>query len=129
MTISNSQIAKAGEDAAAEHLESMGYTIVARNYDLPMGEIDIVAKRGGAFYFVEVKTSVERPDAWFHPSNRVDRRKRQRLQGLCELYCLREGINPSVKWQIDVISVILDNEGKNLHIEHIENAVWDHRGV
>lgn len=122
--ISNSQIAKAGEDAAVAHLESKGYAIVTRNYDLPMGEIDIVAKRSGVLYFVEVKASVERPDAWFHPSNRVDKRKRQRLQRLCEMYCLREGVDPNAKWQIDVISVTLDNEGKNPHIEHIENAVW-----
>lgn len=125
----NSEIAQAGEDAAAAYLESEGYTIITRNYELPMGEIDIVAKKAGRLYFAEVKTSIGKPDGWFHPSERVDKRKRQRLQNLCEVYCVREGIGREALWQIDVISVLLDNEGKNPHIEHIKNAIWDHRGV
>lgn len=127
--LSNSQIGQIGENAAVKHLESKGYSIVSRNYELPMGEIDIIAKSGRKYRFVEVKTSLDTYRDTFSPEERVNKRKRRRLQGLCETYLLREGIGPNVEWQIDIITVTLDSEGKVKHINHIENAVWDHRGV
>ena len=129
MTPKSSEIGLAGERAAVEHLKSKGYSVVAQNYEMPMGELDIVAKRRGKLYFVEVKTSLETHREAFSPEERVDRRQRRRLQGLCELYLVRERIDPDVEWQIDVISVTLDSELKVKHIDHIENAVWDQRGV
>ncbi|MBI2055255.1 MAG: YraN family protein [Candidatus Sungbacteria bacterium] len=129
MTLTNSQIGQTGEDAAVEHLKSNGYSIVSRNYEMPMGEIDIVVKSGRRYRFVEVKTSLDTYRDTFSPEERVDKRKRRRLQGLCETYLLREGIGLDVEWQVDIIAVTLDSEGKVKHIEHIENAVWDQRGV
>ena len=34
-----------GESVAATHLEAHGYTIVARNWRCPVGEIDLIAQR------------------------------------------------------------------------------------
>ena len=45
-----------GEAAAADFLESEGWTIAARNWRCPAGELDIVALRGEDLAFVEVKT-------------------------------------------------------------------------
>jgi len=129
MPIANSKIGQIGENEAVGTLESKGYRIVTRNYDSPMGEIDIVAEKGRKLYFVEVKTSLDTHRDAFSPEERVDKRKRRRLQGLCEMYLARERIDPHTEWQIDIIAVTLDKDGKNPHIEHIENAVWDYRGV
>ena len=46
---------RAGEAAAAAHLRRSGYKIVARNYRVREGEIDIVAEHSGDLVFVEVK--------------------------------------------------------------------------
>jgi putative endonuclease len=129
LMLTNYQIAKAGEDAAVKLLEEKGYSIVCRNYDLPMGELDIVASKDGKIYFVEVKTSLDTHRTAFSPEDRVNKRKRQTLQNLCETYLLREGVGTDTEWQIDVVSVTLDKEGKSSHIEHIENAIWDYRGI
>ncbi len=43
------------EDAAAIYLENKGYEVIERNWKLPQCEIDIVARKGGCIYFVEVK--------------------------------------------------------------------------
>jgi len=43
------------ESSAALWLESQGYTIIERNWKIKAGEIDIVAKKDGTYYFVEVK--------------------------------------------------------------------------
>ena len=45
-----------GEDVAAATLEGEGWTIVSRNYRSRLGEVDIIAERGGLLAFVEVKT-------------------------------------------------------------------------
>jgi len=44
-----------GESAAAEYLEAVGCTVIARNYRSRRGEIDLVALDGESILFVEVK--------------------------------------------------------------------------
>jgi len=48
-----------GEDIACAFLRKKGFEIVERNFFTPAGEIDIVAKHSGDYYFVEVKTRRE----------------------------------------------------------------------
>lgn len=45
-----------GERAASLYLRLRGYRILERNYLCPLGEIDIVARKGGFIVFVEVRT-------------------------------------------------------------------------
>ena len=47
------------ETLAAWHLRVRGYRIVARGFRVPVGEIDIVARRGGTLVFVEVKARTD----------------------------------------------------------------------
>ena len=47
---------KAGEDAVCGLLEEKGSEIIARNYRIKGGEIDIIALDGEFIVFVEVKT-------------------------------------------------------------------------
>ena len=44
------------EMLAAWRLRFAGYRVVARNYRSPVGEIDLVARRGRTLVFVEIKT-------------------------------------------------------------------------
>ena len=43
------------EAAAAVYLEMRGYQIIERNWRRPRAEIDILAKKDGTMYFMEVK--------------------------------------------------------------------------
>ena len=73
-----------GEDAAARYLESLGWTILERNYRMRTGEIDIVAKDGEAVVFVEVK---ERRDAYFRSGmDAVDPAKIRHLREAADMW-------------------------------------------
>jgi putative endonuclease len=66
-----------GEARAAAHLRRRGYRIVARNVHAGGVEIDLIARRGSLFVFVEVKT--RRSRSLGPPEQAVDAHKRARL--------------------------------------------------
>ena len=49
-------IGDAGEEFAESILIDKGYLVLVRNFSCKTGEIDIIAKDGDTFVFVEVKT-------------------------------------------------------------------------
>jgi putative endonuclease len=51
------------ETVAAWLLRLKGYRILARRYTTPVGEIDLIARRGGLVAFVEVKRRARLQDA------------------------------------------------------------------
>jgi Holliday junction resolvase-like predicted endonuclease len=53
--VSTTSLGRAAEVAVATSLGRDGYKILASNWRRPRCEIDIVAKKGGVVYFVEVK--------------------------------------------------------------------------
>lgn len=48
-------IGNKAEDKATTYLKKQGYKIIERNYNLPCGEIDIIAQKDKTLVFVEVK--------------------------------------------------------------------------
>lgn len=49
-------LGRSGEDAAARHLESLGWQVLERNWRCREGEIDLIAADGATVVIVEVKT-------------------------------------------------------------------------
>jgi putative endonuclease len=49
------KIGNMGEQIAAEALARLGYKVLERNWKTKWAEVDIVAKKDGIVYFVEVK--------------------------------------------------------------------------
>ncbi len=68
---------RAGEDRAARHFESTGYTIVDRNWRCRAGEIDLVAVSRDEVVVVEVKTRTS--EAFGHPFEALNDAKRSRM--------------------------------------------------
>ena len=56
MTIARKQLGSTGERIAARWYESEGYDVVAMNWRVAEGEIDVIARREEVLVFCEVKT-------------------------------------------------------------------------
>ena len=124
--LSTKEIGKLGEDVAADFLKRKGYRILVRNY-IPRWftqgrkEIDIVAQKGGFLIFVEVKAG--RSVGTFFPEDHVDYKKQQFLIRAAEAYLLEKRVPENMEWQIDVVSVLFDQNFENPAVSHFENAV------
>lgn len=103
-----------GERLAAEHLERLGYTLVAANFQLPVGrnlrgvlvqaEIDLIAYEGATLCFIEVKT---RASDWFAaPEANVNLRKQRQISRAARVYRRMYGLR-GAPYRYDVVSVIL----------------------
>ena len=108
-----------GEQFAADHLESTGMAVIARNWRCSEGEIDIVATDGiGRVVICEVKT---RSGTGFgSPAEAVTPGKRRKLRRLATLY-LQQCCTRWVALRFDVIS-ILAIPGQIPELVHIPEA-------
>ena len=112
------QLARAGEDAAAQCLSSKGYAILHRNICFPEGELDFVAKSGKTLVFIEVKT--RKTDKFGEPYHSVSKRKQRRQVALASRFISICRLQ-DVPVRFDVVSIVLAPD-QPLKIEHIENA-------
>jgi putative endonuclease len=62
------------ESRAADYLSGHGYAIAARRFKSPVGEVDIVVRRGRELVFVEVKARRRLDDAAFSVTPRQQKR-------------------------------------------------------
>ena len=74
-----------GEDAVCKYLKKHKYKIIARNFETPFGEADIVAKQGDTYCFIEVKT--RESDVYGLPAEAVDRAKKERYRKIAQYFC------------------------------------------
>ena len=109
-----------GEKVAMTQLQAAGYEILAQNWRCQIGEIDIIGKRGETVSFIEVKT--RRGRGVGSPEESITPRKARKLIELALTWLGEQG-DDELDWQIDLIAVELDTQGKLLRCEHIENFI------
>ena len=107
-----------GEELAFHYLRNKGYKVLIRNYESPLGEIDLIAKEKGALVFIEVKTRSS--DAMGSPAESVTHFKRHQIVKCAQYYVKRYGIH-RVPCRFDVVSVLLPKDAEPA-LEIIENA-------
>ena len=101
-----------GETAAAWWLRLKGWRILDRRVRTPVGEVDLVAKRGGLIAFVEVKRRATAAELDFA----IDARRLSRVAAAAE-YLVPRYATAGEDIRIDVILIA---PGRTLR--HIENA-------
>ncbi len=85
----------------AWHLRLRGWRILARRYRSPVGEIDIVARRGRLIVFVEVKARRDRLVAL----ESVSERQRRRVRRAAELFVSAHPALGALDLRFDVMVV------------------------
>lgn len=73
-----------GEEAVARHLKENGFTIIARNYSRPYGEIDLIARKKDLIAFIEVKT--RRSASFFDMSELIGHSKQRKIITVAKQY-------------------------------------------
>jgi len=102
---------KKNEDLVIDYLQNKGYKIVDRNfYASRLGEIDIIALKGGVLHFVEVKSSKGN----FEPIYNITPTKLKRVINSAHYYLKQKKLKYA--WVIDAITV---TNGKIRHIKNI----------
>jgi putative endonuclease len=81
---SRAQIGALGEQLAVEHLTSLGWRVLTRNWRCRYGELDVIAAEpGGVVVFVEVKTRTSDQFGGIEQAVTPDKvRRLRRLAGL-----------------------------------------------
>ena len=94
------QRGRRGEYLAAASLMLKGYSILEMRHKTPMGEVDIIARRGKLIAFVEVKARPTINDA----VNAVTHKARQRICAAGAAYLARKRLH-DFEQRYDIIAV------------------------
>jgi putative endonuclease len=97
-----------GEDAALAAYRRAGFSLVARNWRCPAGEIDLVLRSGGLLVICEVKT--RSGSAFGEGYESVTFAKRRRLRRLAQMFLAQLPSRPT-DVRFDVASVRLPHTG------------------
>lgn len=107
-------IGTAYEKTAGAYLEKQGYRILEYNFRNRWGEIDIVARDGRCFVFVEVK--YRRDHRSGSPLEAVNFRKQRTICRVARYYLLTHRLSMDTPCRFDVVAI----EGTK--IELVKNA-------
>lgn len=112
------RLGRRGEDLAVAELGRRDFEIVARNWRCQVGEVDVVARRGGALYFFEVRT--RRGREFGTPEESVTPAKQRRMIDVARTYLAEHDLN-DVDWRIGLVAVEMDRIGRLLRVEVYES--------
>lgn len=106
-----------GEEVAAQYLSRKGYKIIARNFHIRQGELDIIASKGGCLAFVEVKT--RKNDRFGMGREFITPAKQRRLIQTAEYWCM---LYPTdLQPRFDAVEIYGEEGCPNPRIQHLEN--------
>jgi putative endonuclease len=112
-------IGKKGEDLTGKFFSDQGYTVVDRNYHTPYGELDLVIRDTHDLIFVEVKTRTNL--AFGYGETAISDGKLTHLVESAEYYLAQNNLQDE-KWRIDVVAILLDQDGSIANLEWFENV-------
>ncbi|WP_019586314.1 YraN family protein [Deinococcus apachensis] len=91
------------EARAAAHLETLGREVLARNYRIPGGEIDLVSREGGMLVFTEVRQ--RRNARYGSAAESVTARKLGLMRRAALNYLVREHGRDDLPCRLEVLTI------------------------
>lgn len=108
------KLGQLGEELAEKHLVSLGYQVIEKNYQTPLGEIDLIAWHKGDLVFIEVKTRSS--NLYGTAADAITTIKQKRLYRLANYYLQRKSLR-EIPCRFDVVLLQAD---KNYQVKKIE---------
>ena len=115
--MNKTEIGRLGERIVGRWLERHGYSIVAQNYQIYGGELDLVAENAEYRAFVEVKT--RKPNRMQSGLEAITRQKQMRIIQPAADYMQKYPAD--LQPRFDIAEVVLDGT-RLLALDYIENA-------
>lgn len=81
-----------------------GFKILQRNWSCRLGEIDVIAEKGGVVHFVEVKT--RRSRAFGNPEDSITGKKLLHLRRTVDVYLAHIRVIPR-EYQMDALAILV----------------------
>jgi putative endonuclease len=106
-----------GEAEAEKYLIKQGFNILKRSFRCKIGEIDIIAEKGGDIYFIEVKTRWS--DNFGSPLEAVSKFKQKKIINVAKYYIAKKRLH-DVNCHLSVVGVDMSSDA--LSLEFIEDA-------
>ena len=97
------ELGNLAEELASDYLAKQGLIIIARNYYVKAGELDIVALDGECLVFVEVRTDYGMPE------DTISLKKQRFLYRAAEQFLIKEKMSDKI-CRFDVVSVYFAKE-------------------
>lgn len=108
-----------GEELAAKYLTSRGFKVIARNFTIAGGEIDIIAKKAGLLIFIEIKTRTS--ESFGRGDESLNYSKKRSLKRAISKY-LAKFTSGDIDYRTDLIEIELDRyTGVLRKINHLED--------
>ncbi|GAB0174842.1 MAG: YraN family protein [Candidatus Altimarinota bacterium] len=108
-----------GELIALKYLQEKDYAIIATNYTIPGGEIDIIAQKDDITIFIEVRYRTDESHA--HPLDTFTLPKRRAMRRTVMTYIAKHHIGEDMI-RIDFIGIMPKKDGTGYRL-------WHERGV
>jgi putative endonuclease len=113
-----------GEKIAEKHLKKKRYKVLDKNFRYSkLGELDIIAQKGGDIIFFEVKARMKKGVSEFKPEDNITSIKQKKLIKLAQIYLAKRKLLDK-PWQIDILAVEIYRDN-SFDIRHLENAIGD----
>lgn len=112
------ELGEKGEIVAGKFLQAQGFVVLDRNYTCPLGEIDIVARRGEILHFLEVKSRTNLD--YGLPAEAVNIFKQRKVKVLASYYMMLKKYTGDAV--CDIVEVVYDPIDRKYLANLIENA-------
>ncbi|MCB0828830.1 MAG: YraN family protein [Solirubrobacterales bacterium] len=124
MTDPRRRTGRSAEQICARRLSRRGWQILARNWAIRAGELDLIARAGTTLVIVEVKSTHSGlrlgPTA---PALAVGPDKQRRIRRLAAAWLATHGRKLAYRdVRFDVVGIRFDHDGEVASYEHLEDA-------
>jgi len=114
--MTNKEIGYFGEEMTCRYLQRYGCKILARNFTLKGGEIDIIAQINDYIAFVEVKT--RKADSLTSGFDAINTKKKRSIIFTAEKYYHESGSCLQPRFDVSIVTI----DGKKFKVDYYKNA-------